>query len=58
MIIVADTTPLISLMKCDCLGVLQKLFGEVHIPEAVYMELTSNPKFAEEALAITNSDFI
>lgn len=36
MIIVADTTPLISLMKCDCLGVLQKLFGEVHIPEAVY----------------------
>lgn len=58
MIIVADTTPLISLMKCDCLGVLQELFGEVHIPEAVYMELTSNSKFAEEALAITNSDFI
>lgn len=58
MIIVADTTPLISLIKCDCLRVLQELFGEVHIPEAVYMELTSNPKFAEEALAITNSDFI
>lgn len=29
MIIVADTTPLISLLKCDCLGILQDLFGEV-----------------------------
>ena len=58
MIIVADITPLISLMKCDCLGVLQDLFGEVQIPEAVYAELTSNPKFAEEAITIANCEFI
>lgn len=58
MIIVADTTPLISLMKCNCLGILQDLFGEVQIPEAVYVELTSNPKFAEEALTIANCEFI
>lgn len=58
MIVIADTTPLISLLKCDCLGVLRELFGEVQIPEAVYTELTSNPKFAEEAVTIVNSDFI
>lgn len=58
MIIVADTTPLISLMKCNCLGVLQDLFGEVQIPEAVYTELTSNPKFTEEAKIIANSEYI
>lgn len=58
MIVIADTTPLISLLKCDCLGVLRELFGDVQIPEAVYTELTSNPKFAEEAITITNSDFI
>lgn len=58
MIVIADTTPLISLLKCDCLGVLRELFGEVQIPEAVYTELTSNPKFAEEAVTIANSDFI
>lgn len=58
MIIVADTTPLISLMKCDCLEVLRELFGEVQIPKAVYTELTSNPKFAEEAITIANSGFI
>ncbi|MCM1245237.1 MAG: DUF3368 domain-containing protein [Roseburia sp.] len=58
MIIVADTIPLISLMKCDCLGVLRDLFGEVQLPEAVYTELTSNPKFEKEAIIIANSDFI
>lgn len=58
MIIVADTTPLISLMKCDCLEVLRDLFGEVQIPEAVYKELTSNPKFTEEAGVISDSEFI
>lgn len=58
MIIVADTTPLISLMKCGCLGVLQDLFGEVQIPEAVYTELTNNPKFSDEAIMITSSEFI
>lgn len=58
MIIVADTSPLISLMKCDCLEVLQELFGEVQVPEAVYTELTSNPQFAKEATIIENSNFI
>ena len=40
MIVVSDTTPLISLMKLSCLELLEPLFGEVIIPEGVYDELT------------------
>lgn len=32
MIVVADTTPLISLIKIDKLALLQSLFGKVYIP--------------------------
>ncbi len=38
MIVVSDTTPLISLMKASQLQTLQGLFGEILIPEAVYDE--------------------
>ena len=58
MIVISDTTPLISLMKVDCLEILQSLFGKVMIPSAVYDELTSNPKYPEEALKIQSSDYI
>ena len=40
MIVVSDTTPLISLLKINQLDLLEKLFGEVLIPEAVFNELT------------------
>ena len=42
MIVVSDTTPLISLLKIDRLEILEKLFGEVVLPEEVFTELTSN----------------
>lgn len=58
MIVVSDTTPLISLMKADCLALLAPLFHEVLIPEAVYAELISNPVFADEAMQIKECDFI
>lgn len=58
MIVVADTTPLISLMKLGKLGLVEQLFGEVRIPAAVYEELVSNPQFPEEARQIQNSSFI
>ena len=45
MIIVSDTTPIISLIKINRLDLLQKLFGETLIPEAVYRELTTNAVF-------------
>lgn len=37
---------------------LQKLFGEVQIPEAVFHELTENKKFFHEAEQIKNCFFI
>ena len=58
MIVVSDTTPLISLMKADCLRLLSPLFQEVLIPQSVYLELTANPAFTEEASQIKNSTFI
>lgn len=58
MIIVSDTTPLISLMKAGQLNVLQNLYGEILIPEAVYNELTSNKTYREEAELIAKADFI
>lgn len=58
MIVVSDTTPLISLMKADRLELLEPLFGEVFIPEAVYSELTTNPEFQDEADHIKGCAFI
>lgn len=58
MIVVSDTTPLISLMKIGHLDILQSYFGEIQIPEVVFAELTSNPRFAEEAEQIRHCSFI
>lgn len=58
MIVVSDTTPLISLMKIGRLGLVEQLFGEIQIPDAVYTELITNPQFSEEAQQIQNSSFI
>lgn len=37
MIVISDTTPLITLMKIGHLDLLKKIFGEIQIPEAVYV---------------------
>ena len=58
MIVVADTTPLISLMKAARLDILEPLFKEVLIPQAVYEELTTNSDFQDEANQIKSSNFI
>ena len=58
MIVVSDTTPLISLMKADSLQLLEPLFKEVLIPAAVFAELTTNPKYRQEAELIETSPFI
>lgn len=36
MILVADASPLIALACCDCLHILEKLFGEVKVSATVY----------------------
>lgn len=58
MIVVSDTTPLITLMKAEKLDILHSLFGEVVIPEAVFSEVTGNESFQEEADVIRNSKYI
>ena len=42
MIVVSDTTPLISLMKIGHLDLIHHLFGEIQIPNAVFQELVYN----------------
>lgn len=41
--VVADTTPLNYLILCGAIDVLPRLFDEIVIPEAVWIEL-SHPK--------------
>lgn len=58
MIVVSDTTPLISLLKIDRIGLLEKLFGQVLIPQAVFDELTADERFKLEADQIRRKQFI
>ena len=58
MIVVSDTTPLISLLKINRIDLLEKLFGDVLIPQAVFDELTVNERFRLEADEIRQKKFI
>ncbi len=46
MIVVLNATPLISLSSIGQLSLLQTLFGEVFIPQAVYSEIKAKKSFA------------
>ena len=58
MLIVSDTTPIISLIKVNRLDLLKTMFQEVIIPQAVYNELVCNLRFADEADIVKNCDFL
>ena len=58
MIVISDTTPLISLLKIGRLDLLEKLFGKVLIPCAVYRELTIDERFKTEADQLRHKKFI
>ena len=58
MIVVSDTTPLISLLKINRIDLLEKLFGKVLIPDAVFSELTVDERFRLEADQIRQKEFI
>ncbi len=58
MIVISDTTPLISLLKIGRLNILEILFGSVQIPKAVFAELTENPKYEVEAETVKACPFI
>ena len=58
MIVISDTTPIISFLKIDRLDLLETLFDIVQIPKSVFAELTGNSKYKAEAEIIKNSTFI
>ena len=58
MIVVADTTPLISLLKINRFEILRELYERVHIPQAVYNELTENADYLDEAEYIKKCQFL
>lgn len=58
MIVISDTTPIISLLKAGKLELLSKLYKTVLIPQAVYRELTENPFYAKEADIIKQTDYL
>ncbi len=45
-------------MKAGQLELLQKLFGVVYIPKAVYRELTENEAFSEEIRMVQECEFL
>jgi predicted nucleic acid-binding protein len=50
MIVIADSSALVALSVCQCLPVLEQLFGEVKVPEAVFEEVCVPGKPEAEAL--------
>lgn len=50
MILIADSSALIALAHCDCLEILETLFGEIKVPEAVYKEVIYESKPESEKL--------
>ena len=58
MLIVADTTPIISLIKIGLLELLNSMYGEIILPEAVFNELISNPSMSGEAEVIRKSSYL
>ncbi len=58
MLIVSDTTPIISLMKVNRLDLLETMFRTVMIPKAVYDELTCHPRYTDEAAIVKQSSFL
>ena len=58
MIVIADTTPIITLMKLQRLDLLEKLFDTVIVPNAVYEELVSNSNYLMEAQTVVECPFL
>ncbi|MCL1950537.1 MAG: DUF3368 domain-containing protein [Turicibacter sp.] len=58
MIVVSDTTPIISLIRVDKLNLLEKLFDTIVIPEKVFEELTLNPEYGREAELVRKTSFL
>lgn len=58
MIVISDTTPILSLLKAGKLDLLKILYQRVVVPEAVYDELTANADYKDEKEKILNCSFL
>lgn len=58
MIVISDTTPILSLLKAGKLDLLKILYQRVVVPEAVYDELTVNADYKDEKEKILNCSFL
>jgi predicted nucleic acid-binding protein len=58
MIVVADTTPILYLIKIREIDILHLLFKEICIPRAVYNELTKDDKYIDETNILNNTPFV
>lgn len=58
MIVVSDTTPILSLLKADRISLLEELYKIVVVPKAVFAELTGNAAYEDEKRELVNCSFI
>ena len=58
MIVVSDRAPLLTLFKIGRIDVLNKLYNSVHIPFAVFEELTRITEYPEEAEYFRSCPFL
>ena len=52
MIVIADSSALVALSICECLPLLDTLFGDVKVPQAVYDEVCITGKPESDALSV------
>ena len=58
MIVISDTTPIISLTKIESLGILENLYKNIILPKTVYDELIVNADSHKEINIIKNCTFL
>jgi predicted nucleic acid-binding protein len=58
MFVVSNTTPIISFLKIDRLELLENIFGQIIIPQAVYDELIADHSLPDEIEKITKCPFL
>lgn len=56
--VISNSSPLIILYNCGRLEILQQLFGQVLIPEAVHQEVVDNTKNRSQSETVARCDFI
>lgn len=50
MIVIADASPLVALTICESLDILDKLFENVKVSQAVYEEVTVSDKLGSDKI--------